>query len=233
TEVDTEAENAVKELLSKEYPQIPILGEESSGDPAAPRPDQAGWLWIVDPLDGTRKYASDIPHFSTVVALALDGEVVVGVNHDPVRDELFLAEQGKGAYLNGERIRISSRKDLESSVLGMDLSYVDQGAAQSLDMVQKIWPGVQTVRIMGSAALGLSWAAAGRTDLFLHYQLAPWDQAAGILLVEEAGGVVVDRMGNRAGLSSEGILATNRDILRDFMQKTDGHPWHEPARRLA
>ncbi|MBM3944166.1 MAG: hypothetical protein FJ317_01575 [SAR202 cluster bacterium] len=174
-----------------------------------------------------------MPHYSVVVALAFDGEPVIGVNHDPVRDELFFAERGKGAFLNGERIAVSKKKDLQSSIMGMDLSYLDQGAGYSLDVARSIWPGVQTVRIMGSAALGLSWAAAGRTDLFFHYQLAPWDQAAGILLVEEAGGVVVDRTGTRAGLASEGILATNEAILREFLHKTDGTPWRRSGRATA
>ena len=159
-----------------------------------------GYVWIVDPLDGTRNYASGIPFFSTVIGMALDGEVLVGVNYDPVRGDLFEAERGGGAFLNGQRVTVSARTELAESIIGTDLSYNNQGAANGLQVVREIWPGMQTARIMGSAALGLSYAAAGRTDLYFHHQLEPWDQVAGLLLVEEAGGVVT---GRRAGLYSE------------------------------
>jgi fructose-1,6-bisphosphatase/inositol monophosphatase family enzyme len=234
TDVDVAVESAVIAKLSEEFPDVPILGEELSGSAKdGPRADQPGWLWIVDPLDGTRNYASGIPHFSVVIALALDGEVIIGVNHDPVRDELFLAECGKGALMNGQPIAISDKQSLEPAVFGIDLSYDDRGASHTLDVVRALWPGFQTVRIMGSAALGLSWAAAGRLDIFLHDNLEPWDQAAGLLLVEEAGGLRVDRSGKRASLLSDGIIAANAALLRDFLGKTDGHPWRAPTVHLA
>ena len=106
---------------------------------------------------------------------------------------------------------MSERPELAESIIGTDLSYNNKGAANGLEVVREIWPGMQTARIMGSAALGLSYAAAGRTDLYFHHQLEPWDQVAGLLLVEEAGGVVTDRMGRRAGLYSDG----NRGVEPD------------------
>jgi myo-inositol-1(or 4)-monophosphatase len=168
-----------------------------------------------------------------VVALALDGEPVVGVNHDPVRDELFFAERGKGAFLNGQRIQVSKHRALEECIFGSDLSYQNEGAANGLKLLTALWPGMQTVRIMGSAALGLSWAACGRVDLFFHHQLEPWDQVAGILLAQEAGGVATDRTGQPVGLRSDGIVATSPALLREFLRKTEGMAWRKPTHRRA
>ena len=186
--------------------------------------------WIVDPLDGTRNYAWPESHSSrVVVGLALDGEPMVGVNYDPMRREMFHAERGRGAFLNGERIRVSEKTTIEDSILGMDLSYNNEGAANGLEAILTIWPGMQTARIMGSAALGISFAAAGRTDLYFHHQLEPWDQVAGLLLVEEAGGVVTDRTGQRAGLQSDGLVASSSALHAEFMRRTAGLPWREPT----
>ena len=218
TDVDTEVEAAI----------FASLGRESKG--ASP---ESGPVWIVDPLDGTRNYASGIPFFAVVVGLALDGEVLVGVTYDPVRDEMFHAERGRGALLNGEPIRVSSRTSISDCIVGMDLSYSNDGAVNGLNVIRSIWPGMQTARVMGSAALGIAYAAAGRTDLYFHHQLEPWDQVTGILLVEEAGGVVTDRTGQRARLYSDGLVASNSSLHADFMRLTNGMPWRRPTRRLA
>ena len=227
TDVDTEVEEEVLGILRREYPDMGLLGEESSGVHAG-----EGYVWIVDPLDGTRNYASGIPFFSTVIGLALDGEVLVGVNYDPVRRDLFEAERGRGAHLNGERVSVSERAELAESIIGTDLSYNNRGAANGLEIIREIWPGMQTARIMGSAALGLSYAATGRTDLYFHHQLEPWDQVAGLLLVEEAGGVVTDRTGRRTGLYSDGIVASSRALHSEFMRRTEGMAWREPTRAI-
>ena len=228
TDVDTEVESQIIAALSREFPDMGILGEESLGA----RPD-VGYVWIVDPLDGTRNYASGIPFFSTVLGLALDGEVLVGVNYDPMRRDMFYAERGRGAFLNDEPIRVSERSEIEASVLGMDLSYNNEGAVNGLGVILSIWPGMQTARIMGSSALGISYAAAGRTDLYFHHQLEPWDQVAGLLLVEEAGGIITDRVGKRAGLYSDGIVASNTTLHAEFMHKTDGLDWRKPTHKPA
>ena len=225
TEVDTEVEAEVLALLRSEYPNMGLLGEESAGARA-----DKGYVWIVDPLDGTRNYASRIPFFSTVVGLALDGETLVGVNYDPVRDDMFEAERGKGAFLNGQPMRVSEKTAIDDCILGMDLSYNNEGALNGLEVISSIWPEMQTARIMGSSALGISYAAAGLTDLYFHHQLAPWDQVAGILLVEEAGGVITDRAGKRAGLFSDGLIASNFTLHAEFMRRTDGMAWRRPTR---
>ena len=220
TDVDTAVEQEIFALLRREFPDMGLLGEESSGV----RADE-GYVWIVDPLDGTRNYASGLPFFSVVVGLALDGEPLVGVNYDPVRGDLYQAERGKGAFLNGNPIHVSEKSGMSDCIIGMDLSVDDEGAANGLEVVRSFWPGVQTARIMGSAALGISYAAAGHTDLYFHHRLEPWDQVAGLLLVEEAGGVVTDRTGRRAGLYSDGLIASNAVLHTEFMRRTEGMAW--------
>ena len=227
TDVDMAVEAEVISLISKEYPDMGVLGEESAGVPA-----DSGYVWVIDPLDGTRNYASGVPFFSVVVGLALDGEVLVGVNYDPMRKEMFHAEKGHGAFLNDEPIRVSEKTSIDECLLGMDLSYNNQGAANGLGVILSIWPGMQTARIMGSAALGISYAAAGRTDLYFHHRLEPWDQIAGLLLVREAGGVVTDRTGGRAGLYSDGVVASSSVLHADFMRRTDGLPWRAPTHKV-
>ena len=227
TDVDTEAEAAILGMLRDEFPEMGFLGEESKG--ASP---DSGYVWIVDPIDGTRNYAWGVPFYSLVVALAHDGVVLVGVNYDPLRREMFHAERGKGAYLNDTPLRVSERSRIEESMLGMDLSYNDEGAVNALNVIISLWPGMRTARVMGSSALGISYAAAGRTDLYFHHRLEPWDQAAGLLLVEEAGGVITDRTGKPAGLYSDGLIASNATLHAEFMRKTEGMAWRRPTHRL-
>ena len=228
TEMDTTVEAEVFALLACEFPGMALVGEESSGEQST----DSGFVWIVDPIDGTRNYASGIPFFSVVVGLALDGEPLLGVNYDPMLGEMFHGERGKGAFLNDDPISLSQASVLDQSNLGMDLSYNNEGAINGLEVITTIWPGMQTARIMGSSALGISYAAAGRTDLYFHHGLSSWDQVAGLVLVEEAGGVVTDRTGRRAGLSSDGLIASNRALHREFMRKTEGLAWRRPTHRV-
>lgn len=228
TDVDRASEDLIRSMLAEEYPDMGFLGEESLGAQA-----DSGYVWIVDPVDGTRNYALGIPFFSLVVGLALDGEVLVGVTYDPMTREMFHAERGKGAFLNDEPIHVSDKPSLAEIIIGMDLGYGDQGAVNGLNVISTIWPGMYSARIMGSAALGLSYTAAGRYDLYFHHSLSPWDQVAGMLLVEEAGGIVTDRNGKRASLYSDGIIASNAAIHADFLRKTEGMAWREPTHRLA
>ena len=226
TDVDKKSEALMKSVLDREYPDMGFLGEESLGDRA-----DSGYVWIVDPVDGTRNYAAGIPVVSLVIGLALDGEVVVGVNYDPLLKEMFYAERGKGAFLNGEPIRVSEKTTFGECMLAADISYGGEGTLYSLDVIKKLWPELWGVRILGSSALGLSYAAAGRVDLYFHHRLSPWDQVAGMLLVEEAGGIVTDRSGKRAGLFSDGIVASNRALNAEFLRKTEGMDWRIPTQR--
>ena len=150
TEVDIQAEALIFGLIRQEFPDHTLVGEESAADVRA----DSGYAWIVDPVDGTRNYAGGLPIYSTVVGLALDGEVLVGVNYDPERDDLFEAERGAGAYLNGKRIHVSKKAALKDCIIGFDLPYSDVGARYELDMLaQAVWPNMGTVRTIGSSAL--------------------------------------------------------------------------------
>ena len=228
TDADTAVEQEIKALLTGEFPDMGLLGEETAGVRA-----DDGYVWVIDPLDGTRNFASGIPFFSVVIGLALDGEPLVGVNYDPNRDEMIEAQRGGGAFLNGRRVHVSERSTIAESIVGMDLSYNNDGAVYGLDIIRSIWPGMQTARIMGSSALGISYAAAGRTDLYFHYQLQPWDQVAGILLVREAGGVITDRTGGPIGLYSDGLVASSATLHAEFMRRSEGMPWRRPTHMLA
>ena len=223
TDVDTFVESKILNTLGKEFPEAGLLGEESSMADL-----DTGYVWVIDPIDGTRNYASGIPLFSLVIGLVQDGEVLLGINYDPLRKEMFHAEKGKGAFLNDKRLQVTEKRSIEDSIIGFDLSYNDQGAANTMDVILSIWPEMQTARIMGSAALGISYVAAGRTDLYFHHKLQPWDQVAGIILVQEAGGVITDRNGRDISVSSDGLIASNEKIHSSFLYKTTGLKWRDP-----
>ena len=226
TDVDKEVEAAIFAELRQEFPDMALLGEESGGVRA-----DSGYVWIVDPLDGTRNYASGIPFFSVVVGLALDGEPLVGVNYDPMRQEMFHAAMGRGAFLNDAPVHVSGKARVEDCILGTDLSYSDEGALNSMKVILAAWPGMQAARIMGSAALGLSYAAAGRTDLYFHHQLEPWDQVAGLLLVEEAGGIITDRNGGGRGCTATALSAPMQPCTPSSCERRRDR--HGAGRRIA
>ena len=220
TDVDLAAEKAVLGLLRDEFPDFGVLAEES-----APIESASGYTWVVDPLDGTRNYAMGVPHFCTVVALARGRDIELGITYDPVREESFVAQAGQGAWLNGNPISVSETQEVLHASLCFDMGYVDEKAGLALDMLRDIWPNVQSLRLMGSAALGIAYAAAGRVDLYFHHALSPWDIASGLLLVREAGGIVVDRQGDAADLRTPSIIAANSELVGDFLKITQGLPW--------
>ena len=220
TDVDLLAEGRALDLIRAEYPDFSIISEESD-----PIDTGSPYTWILDPLDGSRNYASGIPHVAVVVALSLRGEVVLGVTYDPMREEVFTAEKGKGAYLSGRPISVSPRREMPECILGFDMGYVDEKAVMALELVKSLWPGMQSIRVMGSGALGLAYAACGRLDLYFHHQLAPWDIASGLLLVSEAGGRVVDKHGDPATLESVSVIGSSNLLLDQFLSSTEGLEW--------
>ena len=220
TDIDVAAEKAVLEILTSAFPDFGILAEESQ-----PVSRSSPFRWVVDPLDGTRNYAHSIPHFCTIVALAEGDDIVAGVVYDPVREETFTAAKGQGAFLNGDRISVTETSELSRSLLSFDLGYVDEKAALAIDMLRSLWPGMYSVRMMGSAGLGVAYAASGRVDLFFHHSLSPWDIAAGLILTREAGGRIVDRQGNEAGLFSPSVICSSPVLIDGFLAATDGLPW--------
>ena len=220
TDIDLAAEKAMLEILTGAFPDFGILSEESP-----PVAGASPYRWVVDPLDGTRNYAQSIPHFCTIVALAEGDDILAGVVYDPVREETFTAAAGQGAFLNGQSIAVSQSTELSRSLLSCDLGYVDEKAALALDLLRSIWPGLYSVRLMGSAGLGVAYAAAGRVDLFFHHSLSPWDIAAGLILAQEAGGLVVDRRGAKANLFSPSVICSSPALIKGFLAATDGLPW--------
>ena len=220
TDVDLASEKIILDLLTAEFPGFSILSEESE-----PVTNDSDYTWVVDPIDGTRNFAEGIPHFCLVVALAKGADIVAGVTYDPLQDELFTAQQGQGAFLNGERLTVSNREGVPQAILGFDLGYVDEKAGVALDMIRELWPNIQGMRLMGSAALGLAYAAAGRLDIYFHHSLSAWDVASGLLLVREAGGEVVDKQGNPSTLYTPSVIASSPGLIESFLAATEGTEW--------
>ena len=221
TDADLASEQLILDYVGQEYPDFGILSEES-----APVAGSSPYTWVVDPIDGTRNFAEGIPHFCVVVAIADGDQVVAGVTYDPVRDEMFAAQRGRGATLNGEPIHVSDRQDIDEAVLGFDLGYNFDQAKHLLELAAGVWPQVQGYRLMGSSALSLAYAACGRVDLYFHHSLSAWDIASGVLLAREAGGQVLDRATlEDATLFSPGLIVSNPALVKQFLALTDGMAW--------
>ena len=221
TDADLASERLILDYVGTEYPDFGILSEES-----APVAGSSPYTWVVDPIDGTRNFAEGIPHFCVVVAIAEGSDVVAGVTYDPVRDEMFAAQRGYGATLNGEPMRVSDRQQIDEAVLGFDLGYNFDQAKLLLEMAGDLWPQVQAYRLMGSSAMSLAYAACGRIDLYFHHSLSAWDIASGILLAREAGGQVLDRATlEEATLFSSGLIVSNPALVDQFLTMTNETAW--------
>ena len=213
TETDLAVESFLHQAIAEEFPGHGMLSEETAADTATD-----GWVWVVDPIDGTRNFVAGIPFFCVNIALCHNGDPVVAVTYDPVHDDSFWAEREGGTWLNGRPARASNVNTVAASVLGIDLGYHDERGRAMLQLAHQLFPGVQSLRVPGSAALGLAYAACGRYDLFLHHYLYPWDIAAGILLVREAGGTITNHNGGVARVASRTVLAGAPAAHADFLQ---------------
>ena len=231
TETDVACEQLVLDILSHEYGDMRVLSEETAPpglvDRTDPGPIPEGWLWVVDPLDGTHNFSQGIPQFAFNIALCHNREPVLGLTYAPATGDEFFAQAGAGLFVNGSPGRVSDVGSLSQSVWGMDLGYNDIRAGRLIELVAEIWPGVQAVRVIGSAALGLAYAASGRYDLFVHHFVYPWDIAPGIVMVREAGGTIVDRDGGPITLYSEGVVAGSPAPVRELLEHARGKPWRE------
>jgi len=213
TEADTLSEKTILELLKSEFPGHSILSEETNSTTPV-----SGYTWIIDPLDGTNNYFFGIPHFCVNIALSDDRELLLGITYDPLKDELFKAEKGKGATLNGSPIHVSPVNSLNDSLLGFDLGYDAVQGKNMLDVANKLWGRVHCLRMMGSAALGLAYVACGRISLYFHRFLYPWDIASGILLITEAGGQVMGWQKQKIDLYSKQLIASNEMLCHQFIE---------------
>jgi myo-inositol-1(or 4)-monophosphatase len=214
---DIMAERVLRKELERTRPEYGFLGEEGGETKGDGRN-----RWIVDPLDGTNNFVHGVPHFNISIGLERDGEIIAGVVYQPISDELFWAEKGNGAFIDtpyarSRRLRVSGRKDLARALVGTGIPHLGKGDhAAYLRKLGVVMSKTAGVRRWGAAALDLAFVAAGRFDAYFEYGLQPWDVAAGMLLVREAGGMISDANGQPYELGGPSLLATNGN-LRDPM----------------
>jgi myo-inositol-1(or 4)-monophosphatase len=213
TEVDRRSEDAIISVIRRHRGADSVLAEESGGE---------GWdrgrVWIIDPLDGTVNFIHEIPHVSVSVALWEDGRPLVGVVTDVMHSEEFTAAMGGGAFLNGERIEVSVEARLSHSLIATGFAY-DRNlhAAGYADTLGSVLSRVQGIRRFGSAALDLAWVAVGRYEGYWEFGIAPWDSAAGVLLITEAGGTVTNHHGDTYCPDDAGVVSSNGRIHTEFL----------------
>ena len=225
TDADIAAQKLITDMIQARFPDHGFLTEEDDGRLPADGPI----IWVIDPVDGTTNYSRDIPTFCvSIAAVTAAHEVIVGVVYDPLRDEMFSAARGQGAWLNGpsgrrRAIRVSQVDDLSAAIFGLDWSREPELRQAALAALDYYAHRVNDIRAIGAAALALSWVAAGRVDAYLNFQLSPWDLAAASLLIHEAGGELLDLEGRPwtfttyAGgcLAGNGRIPLIRDVKRD------------------
>ncbi|MGA9408736.1 MAG: inositol monophosphatase family protein [Bacteroidota bacterium] len=219
TEIDKQAEALIIKKIKQHYPSHNILAEESGEQHI-----QSEYKWVIDPLDGTTNFTHALPIFCVSIGIELNGTIVAGAIYDPSADEMFTAEKGRGAFLNGKKIHVSSNDSLINSLLVTGFPYnVKENPNHVVEHFVKFLMEGQGVRRLGSAALDLAYIATGRLDGYWEVFLNPWDKAAGILLVQEAGGVVTDFKNNPASIYEPNTLATNgkiHDLMISVLQKS-------------
>ncbi|MFB3904711.1 MAG: inositol monophosphatase [Acidobacteriota bacterium] len=218
TEMDVRAEQLILDRIRSAYPNHRILAEE-----AGPNSNDSRFNWLVDPLDGTTNYAHGFPAFCVSIALEHDGKLETGVIYDPMAGELFSASRGGGAFLNDQPIRVSEEEALGESLLGTGFSYDPDGLRVNLRLFHEFMTRAAGVRRVGSAARDLAYVACGRFDGVWEFQLHPWDVAAGMLLVEEAGGRVTSFDGRPCTPRDQRILLTNGRIHDAMLEVLRAH----------
>ncbi len=214
TEVDEASEQLILERIREAFPEHAILSEERGADLSV---SDSRYLWVVDPLDGTTNFAHGYPLFAVSIAFVVDGEPELGVVYQPVLDELFVAQRGAGAFLNGRRIRVSDQDSMIMALLATGFPYDLERRKQALAHFGRFTTLTRAIRRDGSAALDLCYVAAGRFDGFWEPELAPWDTAAGALIVREAGGVVTDYSGCPLTLESVSCVASNGKLHQQIL----------------
>lgn len=216
TEADLAAERLIVERIKSYYPRHAILAEEA-GEVERSGKDESEWKWIIDPLDGTVNFAHGYPCFCVSIALEHEGQVVLGVIYDPNRDELFAVERGEGATLNSRRIRVSETEDLNRAMICTGFPYDVRERGDFARHFRNFIMNAQSVRRDGSAALDLAYVACGRFDGFWEEGLNPWDVAAGVLMIEEAGGRVSRYDGSTFDIYTPPIVTSNGLIHEAMM----------------
>ena len=215
TAADRRTEEILQAELSKARPGYCFLGEESGRQEG----DDKTHCWIVDPLDGTTNFLHGIPQFAISIALEREGVIVAGVIYNPANEELFMAERGKGAFLNDQRLRVAARRRMSEAVVACGLPHTGRGdLALFRSEIAAVQDKVAGLRRFGAAALDLAWVAAGRFDVFWERDLSPWDMAAGILMVREAGGFATDLDGDDGIFAKGQIIAGNSHLHEQMIR---------------
>lgn len=218
SDADRRAEERIYDVLQEARPTWGFLGEEGGEIKGKDKQHR----WIVDPLDGTTNFLHGIPHFAVCIGLERDGEMVAGLVYNPITDEMFAAEKGQGAFLNDKRLRVAARRKLADCVIVNGMPHLGRGdhalfLREAATMMRK----VAGMRRMGAAALDLCWVAAGRMDGYWEDGLAPWDMAAGLIILREAGGVTRDTLGGTEMFGTNSVVAGN-DLIVGQMLKVLG-----------
>lgn len=218
SEVDHQAEREIIKVIQKAYPQHGILAEESGSH------EGDEYLWVIDPLDGTTNFLHGFPQFAVSIALKHKGRLEQAVVYDPLRQELFTATRGAGAQLNDRRLRVTKTKSLEGALLGTGFPFKKQHHLEPyLETFRALFPSTSGIRRAGSAALDLAYVASGRLDGFWEIGLSEWDMAAGVLLIQEAGGIVSDFGGGEDFLTTGNIVAGNPKVFKAILQTIAPH----------
>ncbi|MEW6543901.1 MAG: inositol monophosphatase family protein [Nitrospirota bacterium] len=215
TDADRRAEQAVVDAIRKAWPDHQILAEERGMERGA----DAAYRWVIDPLDGTTNFAHGFPAYCVSIGLEYRGEVILGAVLDPTRDELFVGEAGRGAFLNGKPLRVSATPTVNAALLVTGFAYdIRESPENNLDHFSRFALRAQGVRRTGAAALDLCYVAAGRFDGFWELKLQPWDTAAGLVILREAGGRATDFKGEPYSIYEPSIVATN-GLIHEAMLK--------------
>lgn len=208
TDADLAAQAAIVARIRSREPQAAILAEENINPP-----DGTTSMWVIDPLDGTTNYSRHIPVFSVSIALVRDRRPVLGVIYDPLSENLFAAEADRGATLNGQPIHVSTASDIREAVIGLDWGRGEEARARELEWLRRTGLQSRTIRAIGSAALGMCYLAAGWIDVYYHGALMPWDGAAGQIIIEEAGGTLLNHRGQPWNYVEADCIGCNPALL--------------------
>jgi len=217
TNTDIAAEAVILDFIRSRFPDHTIVSEEAGGSGLS-----SDYTWVVDPLDGTTNYAHHHPVFAVSIALLEEGEPIIGVIYDPLRDEMFVAQRGGGVRLNGGPLQVSSVASLGEAMVGLDWGHSNEVRSRILAYLHELAPRCGTLRVLGSAALALAYVAAGWLDAYFHLGLKPWDSAAGMLIVTEAGGRCSTLEGKPYRVHLPDCLATNSLIHGEFLDLMHG-----------
>ena len=213
TEVDRNAEEIIISTIQKSYSDHAFLGEETG------QRGKSDYIWIIDPLDGTTNFLHNFPHFAVSIALQHKGILEQAVIYDPLKQELFTATKGKGALLNNRKIRVSAKNELDGALLGTGFPYNNEKAMlKFIESYKALFPRVAGIRRAGVASLDLAYVASGRIDGFWEFNLKQWDIAAGILLIQEAGGISAELTGGVNYLESGNIISANPKLLKAMLK---------------